>query len=658
MQTDKMIKSKKRLNLKNVALLFKINLKSSFLNIGAIVCGMLYIGFTAMFSALIVFASDVPDNLNTTMFGVLEHCISGFMLMLTITMLMVHLYKKQITNGIINIELRAGVKPWVTYLIRYAIIVIVIFTYITIALLINVIFSTMVEMPTLLKKSYLINRQAIFYLEALIAISLFIFVSAYATVAIGTLNMILTAVLISLAPLISGIIPIMTMSSDGSATEVAYVFRNSENFYTKFKKNKFATDTLNVFGTSSNKNEIKYLFLGQDKPTYQNSTQLYKNNALFSYFEDRDGGSLAYVYYMLQSGMIGISDKNVLSKMFGISDNNMQDNKLEERMENNSFISYIRQLYSELSKINYESTEVSKINENIMQQNNSTEYGKQEIEKLSLKGLSNALNSVIKLGTDEKEFINYVINTALKMQDAVLLLNETSTSHRFRPNGSYGLATSENSDSIYPLKSTYWVDYNSVKNKNNEHGGADQQKAEQDFLKYYEMPDFQLFAWAASTLYATQYFLPTLGVPTKGDDPETYDIYDVIQDSMKNGFIYSILNIFNEVNILSSEKTDDGLLNDVMTMGKAGFVTPSSYATYSEATKRFFPIAIRKQKYSSLEYYARDVELTERSIYANDGVSMENHGFISKTGIIVWWFVIIIGIGTAGYFLFVRYSKV
>ncbi|AHI52881.1 hypothetical protein [Spiroplasma culicicola] len=209
------IKNYEKTNWMSVAILFKINLKRIAVSVSFLTLASLFIIFNILFISAMYINQSINDGImNLSKFYLLisiQYLVGSMLLSFLLIVTLIYLIKVQKNNGMQNIEVRAGIKPFISHLIRVSIGIIVI----AVTLIINLIFSTLIPLGLHLPRTgylLIVNSSAFWMLYAvafsaiaLIVVQMFSFANSLIFTSVITIAFSLSplfSMLIKYSPLI------------------------------------------------------------------------------------------------------------------------------------------------------------------------------------------------------------------------------------------------------------------------------------------------------------------------------------------------------------------------------------------------------------------------------------------------------------------------
>lgn len=197
------------MNLSNVLVILRINLRMAYRNPGAIVTGILFICFSLLMGSLPIMIQAVSKGVSPSvtwpMFQVFGYIVGGFFLGLHVTLVSLLLFKTQKNTGIHNIETRAGIHPIITFLLRYVIALIVIYTYVTIFFCIMSLLSLSLNVDSTTRNSVFISSYSFNYLFGFLFLAIALITFQICSSAIGTFLSLIWLFAMVMGPLFSSI---------------------------------------------------------------------------------------------------------------------------------------------------------------------------------------------------------------------------------------------------------------------------------------------------------------------------------------------------------------------------------------------------------------------------------------------------------------------
>ncbi|AGR41809.1 hypothetical protein [Spiroplasma diminutum] len=250
-----MLKKDKQTNFvkeyKNFALLYRINLKLSLKNVGSIISGILF-AFVTIILFFVEFTEVIKSaSLNNyATYKILTYSLSSSLLIFHILLNSLYLFKKQVSDGISSIELRAGYKTWKSYLIRVFIIFSTSLIYILITLLSVIILNLTSINDTVMIFSLHYSQVFFFGFLAFFSTLVLSTIMIMFKTSLATIFAMLYILMIALAP-ITASIKFMIINSENSNYKTNIKMIAGESFYQANSKNE------NLFNDDNGSGESK-----------------------------------------------------------------------------------------------------------------------------------------------------------------------------------------------------------------------------------------------------------------------------------------------------------------------------------------------------------------------------------------------------------------
>ncbi|QBQ07325.1 ABC transporter permease [Spiroplasma gladiatoris] len=231
----------KKPKLEGVGLLFLITVRKSFSAKASKGTGITFLVLSFIFT-LVTALTNKGFKIDATISVIaptIGYIFIVFFYVVFLTILVVSLFKVPIMEGIQQIETRAGVSLFKSFLIRYFSYITVTYSYLIINLIFAAILSTTFSNQPLAEAILLYSPVLFLMLFTLIWFPVLCLISLISSVAMGTFGNIFLGAILSLLPFISGMANLVTsnssetqLSSAAKAQTARLVFAN--DFYKKF----------------------------------------------------------------------------------------------------------------------------------------------------------------------------------------------------------------------------------------------------------------------------------------------------------------------------------------------------------------------------------------------------------------------------------------
>ncbi len=192
----------KNKNVKSLFIIYFLNLKLALRNKSIIITGLIFIFVSSLFILMQSLSSSYPKMqlMNLSLFKTVSYICSGFCFSIFLTLISFFFFKKQKDDGIQNIELRAGIPIWQSFLYRYSLAILISILYVLINFILGTLFTLISNYEQVIVNDILLTQLAFYFFLPIVLIPFIIAISMTFSVAIGILNNLLLALLIFIYP--------------------------------------------------------------------------------------------------------------------------------------------------------------------------------------------------------------------------------------------------------------------------------------------------------------------------------------------------------------------------------------------------------------------------------------------------------------------------
>ncbi|ALD66080.1 ABC-2 transporter permease [Spiroplasma cantharicola] len=189
-------------NTKSLFIIYFLNLKLALRNKSIIITGLIFICISSLFIIMQSLSSSYPKMqlMNLSLFKAVSYICSGFCFSIFLTLIAFFFFKKQKDDGIQNIELRAGIPIWQSFLYRYSLALFISIFYVLINFNLGLLFTLISSYEQVIIKDILLTQLAFYFFLPIVLLPFIIAISMTFSVAIGILNNLLLALIIFIYP--------------------------------------------------------------------------------------------------------------------------------------------------------------------------------------------------------------------------------------------------------------------------------------------------------------------------------------------------------------------------------------------------------------------------------------------------------------------------
>ncbi|QHX36612.1 ABC transporter permease [Spiroplasma sp. BIUS-1] len=192
----------------NFFILLKINLRSIFKSIPILVSGVLFVISNLLITLSMHFIKSDNGQLNYSVFSILlsaQYIIGVTLFSIFITIICIFLMKMHKNSGIQNIELRAGVSPTISFILRVVVIVFTITFVSTINYVLNILVSLGINFGDENGLKILTTSFAFWYLYGLLFASIAILAVQVVSLLGSTMLLVFVGLLFAVAPALTNL---------------------------------------------------------------------------------------------------------------------------------------------------------------------------------------------------------------------------------------------------------------------------------------------------------------------------------------------------------------------------------------------------------------------------------------------------------------------
>ncbi|WP_338985588.1 hypothetical protein [Spiroplasma endosymbiont of Diplazon laetatorius] len=197
-----------KVNWMNFWIILKINLKNTFKSTALLTAGILFVAVNVILTLTMYFVNGENGKINYSVFSILISIqyISGILLLsIFISMLCIYLMRLHKTTGIQNIELRSGISPSISFLVRILVILIAVLSYVSINFILNTLISLGIKFEKNNGMSILLSSLGFWYLYGLLFASIAMLISQVISFFAATATMIVLSLTFSTAPVLTNL---------------------------------------------------------------------------------------------------------------------------------------------------------------------------------------------------------------------------------------------------------------------------------------------------------------------------------------------------------------------------------------------------------------------------------------------------------------------
>ncbi|QEH62020.1 hypothetical protein SCHIN_v1c08250 [Spiroplasma chinense] len=252
--------------LKRLNIIYRLNLKLALRNKGIIATGCVFVLMSLLFVFIMtLMGKNLTESfVNFNMMKGIYYLIVGFFFTIFLTLISFFFFKKQKDDGVHNIELRAGIKTWISYLYRYSQAIIIAYIYVTINLLLSAVIAGPAGLVGSLFSRGIMIICAFYYFLPLAYFPIVALVTMICSAAIGILFNILIALCVFFYPFTMGLTQSIVSGEEKgeSISRLNLGLSAGAEFYNTFKDD---VNLKNIFTDKEYAEKISTLSSGSGK---------------------------------------------------------------------------------------------------------------------------------------------------------------------------------------------------------------------------------------------------------------------------------------------------------------------------------------------------------------------------------------------------------
>ncbi|AUM62602.1 hypothetical protein [Spiroplasma monobiae] len=204
-----------KVNWMNFLIILKINLRNSFKSIPLIVTGSLFVIASLVMTISMHFVNSDNGLIDYSKFSILiatQYICGVILLSVFITILCVFLIRVHKNTGIQNIELRAGMSPAISFFIRLIVILVMVLTYASFNLVLNLIASIGIRFEQDNGPSIILSALLFWYIFGLLFASISLLTAQVISFFAQTALLVILSITFAVSPILANLtrsVPVM-----------------------------------------------------------------------------------------------------------------------------------------------------------------------------------------------------------------------------------------------------------------------------------------------------------------------------------------------------------------------------------------------------------------------------------------------------------------
>ncbi|AHI52461.1 ABC-2 transporter permease [Spiroplasma culicicola] len=197
----------KPIKFEGIWLLLWVNVKKAFTTKTIIAMGIVFLIISFIFTSISLPMIASGDEVGKIISWI-GYILTMFFYIIFLSLLAIILVKTPILEGITQIEIRAGVAIWKSYLIRFATYLLIAFAYCLVNMIIVFSYLPLAQNLKYLRMAFIISPPIFLFIFAIIWYPLITFIALICSQAMGIFTNIFVGAVVAVVPIINAVIPV------------------------------------------------------------------------------------------------------------------------------------------------------------------------------------------------------------------------------------------------------------------------------------------------------------------------------------------------------------------------------------------------------------------------------------------------------------------